>query len=158
MYKLDAGSQPECNAHRDHRSVSVRNARQGPANPESSWRIGAPLVGLCTYAPKRSEPLRASYGCAQDSKQGPRGAGQHERMLVMLGLVAIASSPMATRICFMICLLAARIIYPMADQFLCRLSAPAVAGADTRKNCSELARAGTPRQFAAMQHFGRFRS
>src|SRR6516164_7319821 len=85
LYKLDAGDQHECNAHRDHRSGSVRNARRGPANPESSWRIGAPLVGLRTYAPKRYELLRASYGYAQDSKRGPRGAGYHERMLVMLG-------------------------------------------------------------------------
>src|SRR5262249_39554481 len=43
LYKLDAGSQPERNAHRDHRTGSVRNARQGPANPESSWRTGARL-------------------------------------------------------------------------------------------------------------------
>src|SRR5215467_15804903 len=85
LYKVDADSQPECNAHRDHRSGSVRNARQGHANPESSWRIGVPLVGFRTYAPKRYEPLRASHGCAQDSKRGPRGAGYHERMPVMLG-------------------------------------------------------------------------
>ena len=85
LYKLDAGSQHECNAHRDHRSGGVRNARQGPANPENSWRIGAPLVGLRTYAPKRYEPLRASHGCAQNSKRSPRGAGHHERMPVMLG-------------------------------------------------------------------------
>src|SRR5262249_12175258 len=75
----------QCNAHRDHRSGSVRNARQGPANPENSWRIGAPLVGLRTYAPKLYEPPRASYGCAQDSNRGARGAGYHERMPVMLG-------------------------------------------------------------------------
>jgi hypothetical protein len=85
LYKLDGGSQPECNAHRDHRTGSVRNARQGPANPENSWRIGAPLVGSRTYAPKRYERLGASHGRAQDSKRGLRGVSYHERMPMMLG-------------------------------------------------------------------------
>jgi hypothetical protein len=86
MYKLDAGSQPECNAHRDHRSGSVRNARQGFSNSENTWRIGAPLVGFRTCAPNRYEPLQAGPGRAQDSMRGSRGAGDHhERMPMMLG-------------------------------------------------------------------------
>src|SRR5262245_55652633 len=53
LYKLDAGSQPECNAHRVHRSGSVRNAKQGLANSENSERIGAPAVRSCTCALRR---------------------------------------------------------------------------------------------------------
>src|SRR5262249_50879777 len=91
MYKLDAGSQPACNAHRDHHSGSVRNARQEPATSENSWRIGALLVSPRTYAPKRYEPLRADHGCAQDSKRGPKGAGHHERMPVTPGWLSQAT-------------------------------------------------------------------
>ena len=58
-HKPDVGSHPVCKAHRDRRSGSVRNARQGCANSENIWRIGGPLSSLDTYAPKRYEPLRA---------------------------------------------------------------------------------------------------
>src|SRR5262245_56169869 len=60
LYKLDAGSQPECNAHRVHRSGSVRNAKQGLANSGNSERIGAPPVRSCTCALRHHELLRAA--------------------------------------------------------------------------------------------------
>jgi hypothetical protein len=83
-YKPDVGSQPACKAHRDHRSASVRNAKQGPANSQNIRRIGVPLESPCTYALKLYELLRAARRYAEDSN-GPQDVSHHERMPVMLG-------------------------------------------------------------------------
>jgi hypothetical protein len=85
-YKLDGGSQPACKPHPDHRSGSIRNARQGRASSENSWRIGVARVSPpCTCALKRYGLRRAARRYAEDSK-GPQSVCQHhERMLVMLG-------------------------------------------------------------------------
>src|SRR2546429_2304359 len=83
-YKPDVGSQPACKAHRDHRSGSVRNARQEPATYENSRRIGVPPVSPRTYALKCYEPLRGARRYAEDSN-GPQRASHHERMPMMLG-------------------------------------------------------------------------
>src|SRR6266404_6501508 len=45
----------------------------------SIWCSACGSSHICA---KAYEPPRASYGCAQDSKRGPRGAGYHERMPV----------------------------------------------------------------------------
>src|SRR5215467_789904 len=59
-HKPDAGSQPVCNGHGRHRSGSVRNAKQGPANSENSAQIGVPPVRSYTCALRRHELLRAA--------------------------------------------------------------------------------------------------
>src|SRR5215467_3503114 len=59
-HRPDGGSQLACNAQRDHRNASARNAKQGPASSENRQQIGVAPVHPCTCALKRDELLRAA--------------------------------------------------------------------------------------------------
>src|SRR5215471_7185524 len=70
-HRPDGGSQPACNAQRDHRNASVRNAKQGAANSENRQQIGVAPVHPCTCGLKRYELLRA-----EDLTEGPKDASR----------------------------------------------------------------------------------